>query len=409
MGLITIMTRNNLTMKGNDMTKQLTDKIRLLNGAELSNRIVMPPMLTFSGLDGGFASEETIRYYAARSQAAGLLITEFHYVSETGGPCSKVGYPDQLGIYDDQHIEGIAKIAKALKKDGNKAILQIHHGGREASGRARKGQEVLAPSAIDFSFLSYPVREMTDTEIEEIIKDFGRATRRAIQAGFDGVEIHGANHYLLQQFFSALSNRRSDRWGGSLEKRMAFPLEVVNEVKRVVAEEGVPNFIIGYRISPEEIHGENVGYTYKESAQLIAEVVKYGIDYIHLSLWGGYASKPTGSDQSFAQIFKNVIGDETKLIIVGSVFSEKEAADAVTNYTDLIAVGRGTLIDPQFAQKIMSEKGDRIVSEISPKQMETTAWTQGLAEAFTREDSLGLPPLPGHESITSLHKGTFEE
>lgn len=266
------------------MTHHVTDTVTLRHGAQLTSRIAMAPMQTHSGKRGGFVSEDTIRYYEARSQAASLLISEFHYVSENGGPAYVPGYPEQLGAYSDEHLEGLTRLAQTLKKDGNKAVLQIHHGGRAAVGRAVSGEDVVAPSAIDFSFLDYPVRELTHEEILEIIADFGRATKRAIQAGFDGVEIHGANHYLIQQFFSSLSNHRTDEWGGSLEKRMAFPLAVVKEVKRVVAEAGPENFIIGYRISPEEIHGDGIGYTYKESIQLIAQVVKQELDYIHLSL-----------------------------------------------------------------------------------------------------------------------------
>ena len=391
------------------MSKSLIDTVQFRHGAQLSSRLVMPPMLTFSGLKGGFVSDDTLRYYHARSQAAGLLITEYHYVSESGGPCSRPGYPEQLGIYSDEHLEGAKKIATALQKNGNKAILQIHHGGREASGRAVKGEEVLAPSALDFSFLSYPVREMTNAEIEGIIKDFGRATKRAIEAGFSGVEIHGANHYLLQQFFSSFSNVREDKWGGSLEKRMAFPLAVVKEVKRVVEEYAPKDFIVGYRISPEEIHGDEVGYSYREAQALIREVIKYELDYIHLSLWEGYASKPVGSDRTYAEHFKSILDNQTKLIIVGGVFSEEDAQDAIAQTpTDLIAVGRGTLIDPLFGQKIKEGRGDEIVHQISPEQLEQTAWTSGLREAFTREDSLGLPELPGHDSITELHTGKYD-
>ena len=391
------------------MSKSLIDTVQFRHGAQLSSRLVMPPMLTFSGLKGGFVSDDTLRYYHARSQAAGLLIAEYHYVSESGGPCSRPGYPEQLGIYSDEHLEGAKKIAAALQKNGNKAILQIHHGGREASGRAVKGEEVLAPSALDFSFLSYPVREMTNAEIEGIIKDFGRATKRAIEAGFSGVEIHGANHYLLQQFFSSFSNVREDKWGGSLEKRMAFPLAVVKEVKRVVEEYAPKDFIVGYRISPEEIHGDEVGYSYREAQALIREVIKYELDYIHLSLWEGYASKPVGSDRTYAEHFKSILDNQTKLIIVGGVFSEEDAQDAIAqNPTDLIAVGRGTLIDPLFGQKIKEGRGDEIVHQISPEQLEQTAWTSGLREAFTREDSLSLPELPGHDSITELHTGKYD-
>lgn len=391
------------------MSKSLIDTVQFRHGAQLSSRLVMPPMLTFSGLKGGFVSDDTLRYYHARSQAAGLLIAEYHYVSESGGPCSRPGYPEQLGIYSDEHLEGAKKIAAALQKNGNKAILQIHHGGREASGRAVKGEEVLAPSALDFSFLSYPVREMTNAEIEGIIKDFGRATKRAIEAGFSGVEIHGANHYLLQQFFSSFSNVREDKWGGSLEKRMAFPLAVVKEVKRVVEEYAPKDFIVGYRISPEEIHGDEVGYSYREAQALIREVIKYELDYIHLSLWEGYASKPVGSDRTYAEHFKSILDNQTKLIIVGGVFSEEDAQDAIAQTpTDLIAVGRGTLIDPLFGQKIKEGRGDEIVHQISPEQLEQTAWTSGLREAFTREDSLGLPELSGHDSITEFHTGKYD-
>lgn len=387
------------------MKNKLTDSVVFRNGGIVRNRIAMAPMQTHSGAKGGFVTEDTINYYSARSKAAGLLIVEFHYVSENGGSCYVPGYPEQLGIYSDEHLAGIKKIAQELKKDGNKAIMQIHHGGRMAVGRYVNGKDVVAPSSM---FRKYPVRELTEEEIEEIIRDFGRATRRAIEAGFDGVEIHGANHYLLQQFFSVLTNHREDKWGGTLEKRMAFPLAVVREVKRVVAEIAPKDFIVGYRISPEEIHGSDIGYTYKESTQLIAEVVKQELDYIHLSLWEGYASTPENTDKSYAELFQEVLDEKTKLVIVGGIFSEEDALDAVEHYADIIAVGRGTLLDPQFAKKVEDEKGNTILHEISPDVLDYVQWTPGLKEAFSREDSLGLPPMPGGESIRHLHTGCFD-
>lgn len=387
---------------------QLTDTITLRHGAVLANRIVMSPMQTHSGKRNGFASADTIAYYSARSQAAGMLITEFHYVSPNGGPCYQPGYPEQLAAYSDEHIASLQQVAQALKKDGNKAILQIHHGGRAAIGQAVSGSPAVAPSQIDFDFLNYPVHELTNEEIEAIIADFGQATRRAIEAGFDGVEIHGANHYLLQQFFSSYSNRRTDQWGGSLEKRMAFPLAVVKEVKRIAKAFAKKEFIIGYRISPEEIHGETIGYTYQESIQLVAKIVEQELDYIHLSLFEGYHSKPKNSDLSYAEHFKKVLDDQTKLIIVCGVTSQEQAQDAVANYSDLIAIGRGTLIEPQFAKKIMEGKGETILHQISPETLAYAQLTPGLKEAFTREDHLGLPPLPGGESIRSFHTGQFD-
>lgn len=390
------------------MTNKLMDKVTLRHGAVLNNRVAMSPMQSQSGKRNGFVSDDTLKYYGARSQAGGLIVTEFHYVSENGGPAYHPGYPEQLAVYSDAHLDGLTKLATAMKKDGNKAVLQIHHSGRAAVGQAISGQDVVAPSAIDFDFLSYPVRELTGQEIEDIIKDFGRATTCAIKAGFDGVEIHGANHYLLQQFFSAFSNQRNDQWGGSLEKRMAFPLAVVKEVKRVVAEQAPSNFIIGYRLSPEEIHGDVVGYDYRDATALVSEIVKNELDYIHLSLWGGYNSTPNGVDESYAKLFKAVLDDQTKLLAVGGVFDEESAKDAVENYTDIVVVGRGTLVDPQFGRKIQEGRENEIFHEISPENMDYVSWTEGLKEAYSREDSLGLPPLPGGETIRHLHTGRYD-
>lgn len=189
---------------------------------------------------------------------------------------------------------------------------------------------------------------------------------------------------------------------------MAFPLAVVEEVTRVATQEAPESFIIGYRISPEEIHDSDIGYDYEESMQLISEIVKYELDYIHLSLWGGYSSGPVNSDRSYADLFKEVLDDQTKLVVVGGVFSEESARNAVEEYTDLIAVARGTLIEPQFAKKVIEDQGNTIFHEITPENMEYVNWTAGLKEALSRKDSVGLPLLPGGESIRSLHTGRFD-
>ncbi|SUN36575.1 NADH-dependent oxidoreductase [Streptococcus downei MFe28] len=177
---------------------------------------------------------------------------------------------------------------------------------------------------------------------------------------------------------------------------------------RVVAQYATDDFIVGYRISPEEIYGDTVGYTYRDAIALIKEVIKHDLDYIHLSLWDGYASKPQGADRPFADYFKEILDDQTKLLVVGGVFSEEAARDAVENHTDLIAVGRGTLVDPLFGKKIDEGKGDNIVHEISPEQLAKAHWTPGLLQAFTSEGSFGLSPIPGSDSIKHLNKGLSE-
>lgn len=188
--------------------KKLSDKVTFKHGAVINNRMVQPPMLTNSGLSG-MVNEDTISYWKARANSAGLVISEYNYVSPAGGPA--ITWADnrtQLAVYDDKFLPGLTKMVKAMKSGGNKALLQIAHTGREANYRAHLGLPVYAPDSANYPFLPYRVQAFTTEQVEQVVKDFGSATKRAIEAGFDGVEIHGANHYLIQQFFSRFSNHR---------------------------------------------------------------------------------------------------------------------------------------------------------------------------------------------------------
>lgn len=395
---------------------ELNEPLTFRHGATVANRLVQSPMLTNSGEDG-YATQDTIDYYHARSKTGGMIITEYMYVSENGGPALtwKRGR-EQLAVYDDKFIPQLKKVAAAIKHSGNKAIMQIAHTGREANFRAMNGQPVYAPSAIDFPFLPYKVHELSDDQVKTIIADFGRATKRAIEAGFDGVEIHGANHYLIQQFVSAYSNRRDDHWGGSVEKRMNFPLAVVKSVMDTVKKYAPKDFIVGYRISPEEIHGKNVGYTWHESTKLIDTITKqFDLDYIHLSM-PDFAAKPGDAmlldtekaNASFkdnakplAELFHPYLNG-AKEIIVGGIQS-KEAADQALSLADLVAVGRENIIDPLFAEKILNGKEDEVVTELSLDQVKKNQMTQGLIDNYSGP-AAGIP-IPGQENITSLHQG----
>lgn len=381
----------------------LNEPLTFKHGAVLKNRFVQPPMLTNSGKDG-FATDDTINYYAAHSKAGSMIITEYMYVSENGGPAlSWQRGNEQLAVYDDKFIPQLTKVAQAMKKDGNKAIMQIANTGREAAGRVALSEKpVYAPTAMDFPFLPYKVHEFSNEQIEKMVQDFADATKRAIKAGFDGVEIHGANHYLIQQFFSAYSNKRTDHWGGSLEKRMNFPLAVVKAVTDVVKKDAPADFIVGYRISPEEINPGSVGYTWHESTQLIKKITdNFDLDYIHLSMTA-YNEKTKDSDQTFAKLFHPVLGEGTKEIIVGGVNSAAQAKDAM-NYADLIAVGHENLIDPLFAQKVLAGKENEIVTSLTPEQAKKAHLTQGMIENFSSPAMAGF--IAGGDSLRPLHKG----
>lgn len=360
--------------------KKLSDKVTFKHGAVINNRMVQPPMLTNSGLSG-MVNEDTISYWKARANSAGLVISEYNYVSPAGGPA--ITWADnrtQLAVYDDKFLPGLTKMVKAMKSGGNKALLQIAHTGREANYRAHLGLPVYAPDSANYPFLPYGVQAFTTEQVEQVVKDFGSATKRAIEAGFDGVEIHGANHYLIQQFFSRFSNHRQDKWGDY----EAFPLAVAKEVFEVVRKYAPQDFIIGYRISPEEINPGNVGYTWHESTKLIDNLTNnFDFDYIHLSL-PDYKAKPKDSDKTFAELFRPVIGKDTKLIIVGDVMSQEAAEDAL-KYTDLVAAGRAQIIDANFAAKVVAGEGDKVITELSDEEEKEQTLTPGLREVMDKQ------------------------
>lgn len=302
-----------------------------------------------------------------------------------------------------------------MKSHGNKAIMQIAHTGIQANYRAMTNRPVYGPSALDFPFLPYKIHELSDEQVRQIVKDFGAAAKRAIEAGFDGVEIHGANHYLIQQFVSANTNHRTDDWGGSVEKRFNFLKAVVKEVMKVVKENAPKDFIIGYRISPEEIHGKAVGYTWHEATKLVDELTKENdLDYVHLSM-PQFDAKPgdgmlmdDGADDAqykddhepLARLFYPYLNG-AKEIIVGDIH-DRASAQAAMGMSDLIAVGRENLIDPLFAEKLLAGKDDEIITEATVEQVQANKLTPGLIETFSAEQP-GMP-LAGAENLKPLHK-----
>ncbi|WP_057491082.1 oxidoreductase [Streptococcus orisasini] len=381
--------------------KKLTDTVTFRHGVSIKTRTAQSPMLTNSGLDEK-VTQDTIDYYSVRSQSAGMVIVEYTSVSPNGGPSrSWAKDREQLAIYNDDFKPGFTKIAEALKKDGNKAILQLVHSGREAQYRHVLGGRVEVPSAMDFPWIDYPLYELTEDDVWQIVKDFGTATKRAIECGFDGVEIHGANHYLHQEFFSAFSNLRTDFWGGTLEKRMNFAIEVAREVFKIVEKYAPKDFIVGYRISPEEIHGDNVGYTWHESQQLVKKLTEtFEFDYVHLST-NDYKATPADSDKNFAQLLGEGIQSPTLELIAGGIHTVEKMEDAL-NYVDIVALGRATLIDPQIAYKLQSGQADKIFLEFNEESVKSSHLTPGLIDLLANAEYFAMPGIDYLKTLTTI-------
>ncbi len=336
--------------------KQINEKllkvVTLGNGKVVKNAMVMAPMTTFSGNADGTVSDAELSYYKARSKDIGMVITATTYVSESGK-----GFQGQFGAYSDHFVPSLRQLAETIKGEGALAILQIFHAGRMALPNEIPNGETLSASAVA------PVREgavvpkaMTDEEILNLITAFGETTKRAIEAGFDGVEIHGANTYLLQQFYSPHSNTREDQWGGSVEKRMTLPLNVINEVKRVAKNEGKEDFVIGYRFSPEEL--ENPGITLTETLKFVDVLSDQELDYLHVStmdFWQGSSRNPADKTPVINQLVETV-AKRVPLISVGSIHTPLEAAKALESGVNFVALGREIIMEPEWMAKVIAEK-----------------------------------------------------
>src|SRR5690606_24810494 len=182
----------------------------------------MAPMTTCAGFHDGTVTSDLVEYYRSRAGSIGTVIVECCFIDPKGP-----AFPGAIAIDSDNKIPGLKRIADAIKSEGSRAILQIYHGGRMVEPELIGGKTPVAPSAIAAprEGATRPLA-LTAEDVDVMITKFGDAVNRAIKAGFDGVEIHGANTYLIQQFYSPNSNQREDKWGGSRDNRARFPLEV---------------------------------------------------------------------------------------------------------------------------------------------------------------------------------------
>ncbi|MGE4572335.1 MAG: NADH-dependent flavin oxidoreductase [Candidatus Izemoplasmatales bacterium] len=316
----------------------------------IKNRFVLAPMTTYSGNPDLTLSDEEEKYYQARGKEFGMVITAATAVSKQAQ-----AFENQISIMNDDYIPSMARLAKSIKLGGALAILQLHHGGRMNYPGLFEGQDIVSASAIkaERDYLLEP-RALTNDEVYGIIDDFRQAMIRAIKAGFDGIELHGANTYLIQQFFSPHSNRRTDEFGGSLEKRMTFPLALVDMVIQTRKDYANDDFIIGYRLSPEEY--ENPGINLDDTKVLVRNLSMKNIDYIHFSL-GNYKQSSIRDEinkKPIIEILKKENLGHKKLIGVGEIDNLDKANHAINLGFDLLAIGLQALADENVVSHIIN-------------------------------------------------------
>lgn len=326
-------------------------------GITVKNRIVIPPMTEMMSFANGEVTRDELRYYRIHTGGAGMFVTAVAYVNDEGK-----GFEGELSASDDKFIPSLTSLADAIHKNGTKAILQIFSAGRMTFTSVLRGKKPVSASAVTaLRENSEEPRALTEAEVEQTIKDFGQATKRAILAGFDGVEIHGANTYLIQQFFSPHSNRREDKWGGSLEKRMAFPFAVIDEAQKAIDKYADKPFILGYRLSPEEV--EKPGISFDDTLAFVDAIKEKPIDYLHVSMGDVWRKSLNDNsiDTPLNLTIKEHLGDDIPLIGVGDIQTPAEAEKVLDKGIDFAAIGRESLREPNWVEKVESgdEKGIR--------------------------------------------------
>lgn len=332
-----------------------------LRSVELKNRIVMSPMCQYMA-DDGLPSAWHSTHYSSRSVGGtGMVMVEMTAVEAEGRIT-----PGCLGIWTDTHGEALALVAQSIKAQGSVAAIQIAHAGRKGSRRrpwddggaslpSTEGWELLAPSAIAYGSYDLPI-SMSAQDIERLSTSFADAARRAVNAGFEVVEIHMAHGYLLHQFLSPLSNQRSDEYGGSLENRAKFPLSVTRAVRAALPSE-LPLIV---RISCDDFC--DGGFTLQDASILGSWLKSCGVDLIDCSGGGLSPAERYSTAPGYQVKFSQLIRSECKIATsaVGLITDASHAESILEDGSaDLIFIGRAFLHDPYWAMRAAHALGTK--------------------------------------------------
>ena len=340
------------------MKRYLCLEPALLGRLQLKNRLILPPMVTnYASARTGAVSDQYIAYLEERARGGvGMIIMEASSVHPSGR-----GFLRGACIDSDYLIPKLRELTDCVHAYGTKIAIQLHHAGRETSACVT-GQTLVAPSECPVAYSNERVRTLTVEDMNILADAYAQAARRAREAGFDAVQIHGAHGYLLTEFTSPYTNKRTDEYGGSLENRFRFPLEVIKRVREAVGND----FVVTYRMTVDE--GLEGGLTLAESCRMAPVLAEAGIDALHV-VAGNYASgdliipvqaSPRCSNEYRVEAIRKAVNGRIPVVVAGRIRSIDEAERLIQEgKTDFVAMGRALLCDPFIPQK--AAEGDTLV------------------------------------------------
>lgn len=365
-----------------------------IGNLEIKNRLIVPPMLTQYASEDGRLTERYIRYYEEKAKGGwGLIICEDNVVDKRGA-----GFKRIPGIWSDDIMDEHEELVKRVHVAGAKIAVQVYHAGREANSSII-GQRPVAPSSIQDPTQPETPVELTIDEIKDLVEKFAQAIRRCKEAGYDAIELHGAHGYLINQFVSPFSNKRTDEYGGNFMNRLRFPLEIIKRAKELVGDE----YPIIYRISADEL--VEGGLTIEDTKIICQILEENGVAAIHVSA-GVYKS---GAIVSAPTVVKTAVfsdyAAEIKKVVNIPVFTVNKiiyphVAESLLKEgkADFVALGRASIADPNFPNKVKEGKLDEIIYCIGCRQ--------GCQWRLAKQESVSclVNPLSGKEYMYNFQK-----
>ena len=387
------------------MVKHLFEPFEI-KGRRLKNRIVMPALASFLIEDDGSITDKTVEHY--RRRAAGgpaMVIVEAHAVAEEG-----IVSLHQARIFDDRFIEGLSRIARVMRSEGAIPAIQIHHSGRQTSSRVIK-RKPLAPSNLPCPTIRGDVEPLSLEGIQDMITKFGDSAVRAVQAGFELIEIHGAHGYIINQFMSKFSNIREDAYGGDTTRRARFAVDIVKEVRKRVG----PDFPISFKISAQEfVPG---GLDVRESIEILKLLVAAGIDIVQVSAGNDatpeWICQPMFMEKACLSDSAAMIKKELRIPVmsVGRI-NDPVVADAIIREgkADLVCMGRGLLADPEMPRKAQAGNLDDIRICIACNTCMESIFRKGRIECLVnpslgREKEMEMRPAEKRKKVMVVGGG----
>lgn len=319
-----------------------SDPIHFNCGVRSKNRFMLAPMTNTQSHEDGTLSEDEYRWLIMRAKGGfGITMTCASHVQEIGK-----GFPGQLGIFSDDHVEGHRRLSSGIKAQGSVAVIQLHHAGLR-SPKELIGQRPVCPSDHE----KYDARGMSLPEVRQLRDDFIAAAVRAKESGYDGAEVHGAHGYILTQFLSSEYNKRTDEYGGTLENRARLLFEIVNSIR----EKCGSKFLLGVRLSPERF-----GMKLREVKKIVQRLIDEGnIDFLDISLWDTFKlpEEEEHQNQSLLEHFTHLDRRSVKLTVAGKIRSGREVKKVLEAGVDFVSIGRSAILHHDFPKLVMENSG----------------------------------------------------